>query len=52
MMLGMRIYTAAAEVPKVLNGLGIAMISTSHGILTDKQARQNNVGGEVICYVW
>ena len=49
---GMRIYAAAEDVPKVLNGLGIAMISTSHGILTDKQARNNNVGGEVICYVW
>ena len=49
---GMRIYAAAEDVPKVLNGLGIAMISTSQGILTDKQARNNNVGGEVICYVW
>lgn len=49
---GMRIYANAAEVPSVLNGLGIAIISTSNGILTDKQARQNNVGGEVICYVW
>ena len=49
---GMRIYAAAEDVPKVLNGLGIAMISTSHGILTDKQARNKNVGGEVICYVW
>jgi len=49
---GMRIYASAADVPKVLNGLGIAMISTSNGILTDKQARENNVGGEVICYVW
>ena len=43
---GMRIYASAADVPKVLNGLGIAMISTSNGILTDKQARENNVGGE------
>lgn len=49
---GMRIYANACEVPKVLNGLGIAIVSTSKGILTDKQARQNNVGGEVICYVW
>ena len=49
---GMRIYEAADEVPKVLNGLGVAMVSTSNGILNDKQARQNNVGGEVICYVW
>lgn len=49
---GMRIYANSEELPKVLNGLGIAVISTSHGILTDKQARQKNVGGEVICYVW
>ena len=49
---GMGIYAAAEDVPKVLNGLGIAMISTSQGRLTDKQARNNNVGGEVICYVW
>ena len=49
---GHRIYAKKDELPKVLNGLGIAMISTSHGILTDKQARNNNVGGEVICYVW
>lgn len=49
---GMRIYANAADVPSVLNGLGVAIISTSNGILTDKQARQNNVGGEVICYVW
>ena len=48
---GMRVY-AAYEVPKVLNGLGISIISTSKGILTDKQARKENVGGEVICYVW
>ena len=49
---GMRIYANSEEIPKVLNGLGIAIISTSNGILTDKQARQNKVGGEVICYVW
>lgn len=49
---GMRVYTNAHEIPKVLNGLGIAIISTSKGILTDKQARKENVGGEVICYVW
>ncbi len=49
---GMRVYTNAYEVPKVLNGLGISIISTSKGILTDKQARKENVGGEVICYVW
>ena len=49
---GMIVYTNAHEIPKVLNGLGIAIISTSKGILTDKQARKENVGGEVICYVW
>ena len=49
---GMRVYAANQEIPKVLNGLGISIISTSKGILTDKQARRENVGGEVICYVW
>lgn len=49
---GMRVYAAKHEVPKVLNGLGISVISTSKGILTDKQARKENAGGEVICYVW
>ena len=49
---GMRVYADKHEVPRVLNGLGISIISTSKGILTDKQAREENVGGEVICYVW
>ncbi|SHH45440.1 30S ribosomal protein S8 [Tepidibacter thalassicus] len=49
---GMRVYAAKDEIPKVLNGLGISVISTSKGILTDKQARKEGVGGEVICYVW
>ena len=49
---GMRVYAANHEIPKVLNGLGISVISTSKGILTDRQARKENVGGEVICYVW
>ena len=49
---GMRAYADKHEVPRVLNGLGISIISTSKGILTDKQARKENVGGEVICYVW
>lgn len=49
---GMRVYAANHEVPKVLNGLGISIVSTSKGVLTDKQARKENVGGEVICYVW
>ena len=49
---GLRVYVKANEVPKVLNGLGTAIISTSKGLLTDKAARTENVGGEVICYVW
>ncbi len=48
---GLRKYTGADELPKVLNGLGIAIISTSKGLMTDKEARNNHVGGEVICYV-
>lgn len=49
---GRRVYVRANEVPYVLGGLGIAILSTSHGIMTDKQARAEKVGGEVICYVW
>lgn len=49
---GLRIYCEAIKLPKVLNGLGIALISTSQGIMTDKQARKLNVGGEIIAYVW
>jgi small subunit ribosomal protein S8 len=49
---GLRVYVKKDEVPKVLGGLGIAVISTSKGIMTDKQARKENVGGEVICYIW
>lgn len=49
---GLRIYSNANDMPKVINGLGIAVISTSRGLMTDKQARQNNVGGEVLAYVW
>ena len=49
---GMRVYAAKEELPKVLNGLGISIISTSKGILTDKQARNAAGGVEVICYVW
>lgn len=48
---GLRKYTNAKELPRVLNGLGIAILSTSRGVMTDKEARQLNVGGEVICYV-
>ena len=49
---GLRVYVKSDEVPKVLNGLGIAIISTSKGIMTDKQARANNLGGEVLAYIW
>ena len=49
---GLRVYVKCEDVPKVLGGLGIAIISTSKGIITDKKARQDKVGGEVICYVW
>ncbi|MEO6938622.1 MAG: 30S ribosomal protein S8 [Candidatus Kapaibacterium sp.] len=49
---GLRQYTAAKEAPRVLSGLGIAILSTPKGVMTDKQARQANVGGEVLCYVW
>ncbi len=48
---GLRKYVGADELPSVLNGLGVAIISTSHGMMTDKEARNQNVGGEVICYV-
>ena len=49
---GLRIYASKEELPKVLNGLGIAIISTPKGIMTDREARKNNVGGEVLAYVW
>jgi small subunit ribosomal protein S8 len=49
---GLRVYTKSNEVPRVLGGLGIAIISTSKGIITDKEARQGKSGGEVLCYVW
>jgi small subunit ribosomal protein S8 len=49
---GLRVYAAKDELPKVLNGLGIALISTSKGIMTDKEARENGVGGEVLAYIW
>lgn len=49
---GLRVYAKAEEIPRVLNGLGIAIISTPQGIMTDKNARKNNVGGEVIAYIW
>ena len=49
---GLRVYAKSTEIPKVLNGLGIAIISTSHGVMTDKEARKQNLGGEVLCYIW
>jgi len=49
---GLRVYAKKDEIPKVLGGLGIAIISTSMGIVSDKTARKNGVGGEVLCYVW
>ena len=49
---GLRVYAKSSEIPKVLNGLGIAIISTSKGIMTDKEARKQNLGGEVLAYIW
>jgi small subunit ribosomal protein S8 len=49
---GRRIYVGVEEIPRVLNGLGIAILSTSKGVMTDRRARKERVGGEVICYVW
>jgi small subunit ribosomal protein S8 len=48
---GLRRYTGTSDIPRVYNGLGIAIISTSYGLMTDKEARQQNVGGEVLCYI-
>ena len=49
---GLKVYAKADDLPKVLNGLGIAIISTSQGVMTDKQARKLNIGGDVLAYVW
>jgi len=49
---GLRVYAGAAEIPKVLNGLGMAIVSTNKGIITDKEARKQGVGGEVLAFVW
>jgi small subunit ribosomal protein S8 len=49
---GLRVYAKKDEVPRILGGLGIAIISTSQGVMTDKQARKRGLGGEVLCYVW
>jgi len=49
---GLRVYKKSDELPKVLNGLGVAVVSTSQGLLTDKEARKQAIGGEVVCYIW
>ncbi len=49
---GLRVYAKATEMPKVLNGLGVAVVSTSNGVMTDREARQKHFGGEVIAYIW
>jgi len=49
---GLRVYSASKEIPKVMGGLGVAIVSTSSGVLTDREARKRKVGGEVLCYVW
>ena len=49
---GLRQYSGVEEMPRVLNGLGVAIVSTSQGLMTDKEARQKNIGGEVLCYVY
>ena len=49
---GLRVYTQADHLPRVLGGMGVAVLSTSHGLLTDREARKRRVGGEVLCYVW
>lgn len=49
---GLRKYVKSTEMPRIINGLGIAIVSTSHGIMTDKQAREQNVGGELLCYIY
>ncbi len=49
---GLRIYASCEDMPKVMNGLGVAIVSTSKGVMTDKAARKENVGGEVLCFIW
>ena len=49
---GLRVYATCEELPKVLGGLGIAIVSTSKGLMTDKACRKENIGGEVLCYIW
>ena len=49
---GLRVYSGCEDMPRVMNGLGVAIVSTSKGIMTDKEARKNNIGGEVLAFVW
>jgi small subunit ribosomal protein S8 len=49
---GLRVYSKQKELPRVLGGIGIAIVSTSHGVMTDREARRQGVGGEILCYVW
>ena len=49
---GLRIYAQADRIPRVLGGVGVAVVSTSHGLMTDREARKHHLGGEVLCYVW
>ena len=49
---GLRVYTNKKEIPRVLGGIGVALLSTSQGVMTDRQARAKNIGGEVLCYIW
>ena len=49
---GLRVYTKADKIPRVLGGLGVAVLSTSQGLMTDREARKRRMGGEILCYVW
>lgn len=49
---GLRVYSPSKEIPRVLGGLGVAIVSTNHGLMTDREARKRNVGGEVMCFIW
>ena len=49
---GLRVYAPSKQIPKVLGGIGIAIVSTSHGIMTDREARRQGIGGEILCYIW
>ena len=49
---GLRVYTKSNEIPRVLGGLGVAVVSTSQGLMSDREARKRRMGGEIVCYVW